>query len=404
MSDTTPEPAEKRDDAGPDAPHVEPATAPAASAAAEPAQNAEPAENAEPALTAAPSAAEPHDTDPDMAAPPSGPVSARGHVNRPADESVPETPAVPVPVAAASAPAAPAPTIEPEPVAASDADVAAAVARTHAEPGATAAGDATVDTASPAQAAAPVIIAGEAAQQQTQQAAAQAAAAQAPAAATAAYAAQPGEATWAPEPAAAPPIAPQPVAPIFLQRPEPPKRKSNRGFGILIALVGTALFAVLWAAAVVGVGALLAPGSEFIPALIQFSTHSTAWAPVVAFFIGMVVLIQIVNRARWWAYILGGLFVAVFVYLVYIGAALVDNGFLQKNPGERQILLNQVWVAPFAVLAGVIAREVSIWTGAWLAARGRKLKARNAEAQADYEQQVADAQNQAANAYAQQGY
>ncbi len=365
---------------------TEPATAPAASAAA------------------APSAAEPHDTDPDMAAPPSGPVSARGHVNRPADESVPETPAVPVPVAAASAPAAPAPTIEPEPVAASDADVAAAVARTHAEPGATAAGDATVDTASPAQAAAPVIIAGEAAQQQAQQAAAQAAAAQAPAAATAAYASQPGEATWAPEPAAAPPIAPQPVAPIFLQRPEPPKRKSNRGFGILIALVGTALFAVLWAAAVVGVGALLAPGSEFIPALIQFSTHSTAWAPVVAFFIGMVVLIQIVNRARWWAYILGGLFVAVFVYLVYIGAALVDNGFLQKNPGERQILLNQVWVAPFAVLAGVIAREVSIWTGAWLAARGRKLKARNAEAQADYEQQVADAQNQAANAYAQQGY
>ncbi len=312
---------------------TEPATAPAASAAA------------------APSAAEPHDTDPDMAAPPSGPVSARGHVNRPADESVPETPAVPVPVAAASAPAAPAPTIEPEPVAASDADVAAAVARTHAEPGATAAGDATVDTASPAQAAAPVIIAGEAAQQQAQQAAAQAAAAQAPAAATAAYASQPGEATWAPEPAAAPPIAPQPVAPIFLQRPEPPKRKSNRGFGILIALVGTALFAVLWAAAVVGVGALLAPGSEFIPALIQFSTHSTAWAPVVAFFIGMVVLIQIVNRARWWAYILGGLFVAVFVYLVYIGAALVDNGFLQKNPGERQILLNQVWVAPFAVLA-----------------------------------------------------
>ncbi|MBN9632591.1 MAG: hypothetical protein J0I18_18605 [Actinobacteria bacterium] len=396
MSDTTPEPAEKRDDAGPDAPHVEPATAPAASAAAEPAQNAEPAPT--------PSAAEPHDTDPDMAAPPSGPVSARGHVNRPADESAPETPVVP----AAAAPAAPAPTIEPEPVAASDADIAAAVARTHAEPGATAAGDATVDTASPAQAAAPVIIAGEAAQQQTQQAAqapaAQAPAAQAPAAATAAYAAQPGEATWAPEPAAAPPIAPQPVAPIFLQRPEPPKRKSNRGFGILIALVGTALFAVLWAAAVVGVGALLAPGSEFIPALIQFSTHSTAWAPVVAFFIGMVVLIQIVNRARWWAYILGGLFVAVFVYLVYIGAALIDNGYLQKNPGERQILLTQVWVAPFAVLAGVIAREVSIWTGAWLAARGRKLKARNAEAQADYEQQVADAQNQAANAYAQQGY
>ncbi len=83
MSDTTPEPADKRDDAGPGAPDVEPATAPAASAAADSAP------------VAADSAAEPHDTDPDMAAPPSGPVSARGHINRPADEDAPATPATP---------------------------------------------------------------------------------------------------------------------------------------------------------------------------------------------------------------------------------------------------------------------------------------------------------------------
>jgi hypothetical protein len=390
MSDTTPEPAEKRDGAGPDAPGVEPATAPAASAAAEPGPAAE--------QTASDSVAEPHDTDPDTAAPPSGPVSARGHVNRPADENTPAAPATP----AASAPA---PAIEPEPLTASEDDIAAAVARTHTEPGATAAGDATVDTASPAQSAAPVIIAGEAAQQQTPQAAAHTPAAPAPAAATAAYAAQPGEATWAPEPAAAPPVAPQPVAPIFLQRPEPPKRKSNRGVGILIALVGTVLFAVLWALAVVVVGAMLTPSSDFIPTLIQFFTSQlSGWAPIVAFFVGMVVLIQIINRARWWAYILGGLFVAIFVYLVYIGAGLFDAHFFTRNAEEQSLILSRAWVNPFAVLAGVIAREASIWTGAWLAARGRKLKARNAEAQADYEQQVADAQNQAANAYAQQGY
>ncbi|WP_426626244.1 hypothetical protein ACPPVW_03545 [Leifsonia sp. McL0607] len=391
MSDTTPESADKRADAGRDAPDLEPA---AASAAAHPAPAGQPPESA------ANGSAEPRDTDPDMAAPPSGPVAARGHVNRPADERAPVTPVTP-------SPAAPAPAIEPEPVTASDDDIAAAVARTNGESGPTAAGDATVDTASPAQSAAPVIIAGEAARQQIagQQAAGPTPDAQTPAVATAAYAAQPGEATWAPEPAAAPPIAPQPVAPIFLQRPEPPTRKSNRGVGILIALVGTVLFAVLWAVAVVVVGAMLTPSSDFIPSLIQFFTSRLAgWAPIVAFFVGLVVLIQIINRARWWAYILGGLFVAIFVYLVYIGAVLLDNQFFQRNAGEQQLLLRQAWVAPFAVLAGVIAREVSIWTGAWLAARGRKLKARNAEAQADYEQQVADAQNQAANAYAQQGY
>ena len=389
MSDTTPEPAEKRDDAGSVAPGTEPgaepatepATAPAASAAAEPAAQPE---------AAASSTGEPHDTDPDMDVPPSAPVSARGHLNQPDDANAAEPAEAP-----ADAATPPAPAIEPEPVTSSPDDVAAAVARSAGEPGATAAGEATVDTASPVESATPVIVAGEAAQQATaqQQAAQQAA----PAA---------GEATAAPaQPTPVPPpFIPQPVAPIFLQRPEPPKRKSNRGVGILIALVGTVAFAVLWAAAVVVVGAMLTPSSELLPVLTQyFTSQLSGWAPIVAFFVGMVVLIQIINRARWWGYILGGLVVAIFVYLVYIGAGLVDARFWQRNADEQALVLSRAWVSPFAVLAGVIAREMSIWTGAWLAGRGRKLKARNAEAQADYEQQLVDVQNQAANAYA-QGY
>ena len=120
----------------------------------------------------------------------------------------------------------------------------------------------------------------------------------------------------------------------------------------------------------------------------------------------MVVLIQILNRARWWAYILGGLFVAVFVYFAFVGAWIYDTKVLNAQRRTRpRPPCSRAWVSPFAVLAGVIAREISMWTGAWLAARGRKLKARNAEAQADYEQQLADAQNQAVAAYAQpQGY
>ena len=382
MSDTTPEPAEKRDDAGSVAPvtepGAEPATAPAASAAAEPAAQPE---------AAGSSTGEPHDTDPDMEVPPSAPVSARGHLNRPDDANAAEPADAP-----ADAATPPAPAIEPEPVTSSPDDVAAAVARSAGEPGATAAGEATVDTASPVESATPVIVAGEAAQQATaQQPAAQQIAPEATAA--------PAQPTPPP-----PPFIPQPVAPIFLQRPEPPKRKSNRGVGILIALVGTVAFAVLWAAALVVVGAMLTPSSELLPVLTQyFTSQLSGWAPIVAFFVGMVVLIQIINRARWWGYILGGLVVAIFVYLVYIGAGLVDARFWQRNADEQALVLSRAWVSPFAVLAGVIAREMSIWTGAWLAGRGRKLKARNAEAQADYEQQLADVQNQAANAYA-QGY
>jgi hypothetical protein len=376
MSDTPDAPKRATYEPAADADQVAPATAPAESAAAEP-----------------------QDTDPEVVEPPSNPVSARGHINRPAEDERPAAPEAPEPQR-------PAAIDEPEPVVASDDDVAAAVARNSAQPGASAAGDATVDTASPAQSATPVIAAAEAANlRQTGEAP------------TAAYAPAAGEATATPgaatagAPATGAPAAQaaQPVTPIYLARPEPPKKKSNRGVGILIALVGTVAFALLWAAAVLIVGSLLTPSDEFFPALLQFFTGGVAfglrgWAPVLAFFIGMVVLIQLLNRSRWWAYILGGLFVAVFVYLVYVGASLIDAQYWSRTSNEFAILLRSAWVNPFAVLAGVIAREMSVWTGAWLAARGRKLKARNAEAQADYEQQVADAQNQAAAAYAQQGY
>ncbi|WP_348788692.1 hypothetical protein [Leifsonia sp. NPDC080035] len=404
MSDTTPEPAPKPNGANTGSAEDVRSTDTAGAAASAPAAPAtSPAESA----AAEPSAAEPRDADPDVTNPPSSPVSARGHVNRPAGEDAAQA----APAAAAPAPA-PAQAIEPEPSpAATEDDVAAAVARStdpSGQPGATAAGSASVDTASPAQSATPVIAAAEAANLQASNAS-NASAASSATTATAAYGAAPaGEATWAPEPAtqvAPQQPGPQPVAPIFLQRPEPPKKKSNRGVGILIALVGTVAFALLWVVAIVLIGALITPGNELLSTLRDyFTAHYSGWVPVVAFFIGMVVLIQIVNRARWWAYILGGLFVAVFVYLAYVGADLIDLRYWQRTPGERAILLGTVWPNPFAVVAGVLAREISIWTGAWLAARGRKLKARNAEAQADYEQQLADAQNQAAAAYVQQGY
>ncbi|WP_158865649.1 hypothetical protein [Leifsonia sp. AG29] len=395
MSDTTPEPAEKPEPDAAEAPREEPlapATAPAASAAAEPVASA----------AAEPTVATPHpddtDTDADLSEPPSTPVSARGHVNHPAGEATAAQATVPP----TPAPRQPAPAIEPEPVTASEDDVAAAVARSSAEPGATAGGSATVDTASPVEAATPVIVAAEAAR--LQEAPAETAPAEperAPAAAAATGVATGAAATTA----AAAAATVQPVTPIYLQHPHPPKKKSNRGLGILIALVGTVAFAALWSLAVVVVGALLTPSNEFVQALIDFYTGGPGfgirgWAPVIAFFIGMVVLIQILNRSRWWAYILGGLVVAVFVYFVYIGASLVALQVGARSPEEMAVLLRTAWVNPFAVLAGVIAREISIWTGAWLAARGRKLKARNAEAQADYEEQVADAQNRAAAAYA----
>src|SRR4051794_20207407 len=70
-------------------------------------------------------AAVPIDTDPDVAAPPSSPVSARGHINQPATDD--DAPAA-VPAASEPVPA-PVKVTEPEPVVTTEDDVAAAVAR-----------------------------------------------------------------------------------------------------------------------------------------------------------------------------------------------------------------------------------------------------------------------------------
>ena len=192
-------------------------------------------------------------SDADIANPPSSPVPARGHVNAP--ESAAETAAAEAaararsrspphePAAAAPAPAAstPAPVAAPEPAAAaSDEDVAAAVARSTPPTPAT----------SPTRTSPPTTTA-----------------------ATTAYA----DATGRPNPPGRPsrPPSPEPpsraprwqatplrptyvpaATPIYVTAPVPPKKKSNRGFGILIALAGTVVFALVYAAVVAVIAAI----------------------------------------------------------------------------------------------------------------------------------------------------
>lgn len=44
------------------------------------------------------------------------------------------------------------------------------------------------------------------------------------------------------------------------------------------------------------------------------------------------------------------------------------------------------------LIAGIVAREVSVWFGAWIGARGRKMKRLNAEAITEYETALAEVQ------------
>jgi hypothetical protein len=57
-------------------------------------------------------------------------------------------------------------------------------------------------------------------------------------------------------------------------------------------------------------------------------------------------------------------------------------------------------VSPGAIVAALLAREVALWTGAPIAARGRRVKARNIEARETFDREEAEAKAKRDAAYA----
>jgi len=191
--------------------------------------------------------------------------------------------------------------------------------------------------------------------------------------------------------------APQPVypsapqSPIYVQAPVRPADRSNRGPGILIAVLATVVFAALYAVAVLIIAGLTsATMSVAAQTFIEFAVRPVFYVPVIFFFIAFALLIAIVNRGGWWAYVLFGFLVAVVVYFSYIAGALLTVQAWNLTPAEASRFLSTQWLNPAAIAAGVIAREVPIWTGAWIARRGKQVTVRNSEARSEYERLLAE--------------
>lgn len=178
-------------------------------------------------------------------------------------------------------------------------------------------------------------------------------------------------------------------APVTIATPpEQPRPRGNRGIGTLISLLGTLAFAIVYA----GVSFLIISGTvgaeQYLSAFLAFLASAAFIAPVVMFAIAMILVVLIVNRAGWWAYVLGGFLVAAVVYFGAIAGAVgyayltgVASGWGAQDQYDFVAALT---LDPLTIAAAVVAREASIWTGAWIAARGRKLKARNAAAREQY--------------------
>ena len=172
---------------------------------------------------------------------------------------------------------------------------------------------------------------------------------------------------------------------IYVTAPSAPRAKSNRGFGALIALVATLVFGLLLAVAVAVLGLVIEGRFGF-----GFLGQASFYVPVVAFLIGFVVLVLIVNRAAWWTYIVGSIFVGLFVYFATIGYGMISEGLFLATPAEaRELFVAQLGNA-FVIVSALLAREVSMWVGAGIAARGRRLKARNVADREAYDRELAE--------------
>lgn len=177
---------------------------------------------------------------------------------------------------------------------------------------------------------------------------------------------------------------------IVVDAPVPPRKKSNRGIGIALALLATVVFTGLLLAAAFGLSFVLGGGIGFI-------TDPQFYFPSLFFFLGLVIVTLVLNRAGWWSHIIGSVVVGAITWFGSASLLLVAAGMFTMNQGEANDTFFAALFSPILIIAALLAREVAIWTGAILARRGRSLRVRNAEAQEAYEREQAELIPTAAN-------
>ncbi|MGX1700999.1 ABC transporter [Microbacterium sp. NPDC055357] len=183
-----------------------------------------------------------------------------------------------------------------------------------------------------------------------------------------------------------PPAAVSPQ-PIFVQAPEAPRLRGNRAAAGAIGLLAALAFAVLYLGATLGFGAIQGDvtAETFATDAVAGLTTWALWVPTVVFFIAFWLLGAIINRGRWAAWVIMGLLVGVAAYGGHLLGQLFQAPFWMLTASEGAELVEAQLLAPLAIVAFVLGRELTIWFGAWAAARGKRVTELNIEAQREYE-------------------
>ena len=177
----------------------------------------------------------------------------------------------------------------------------------------------------------------------------------------------------------------QPQQRVFMAAPVAPKKRGNRGIGSLIALLSVIIFAAIY----LGIGALLisvqAPGQQIDRYLLEFMASRLFWVPAILYVVAFVLVVLVVNRANWWAYVLGSLIIGLAVYFGTIAIGLLSENVVGMTGAQARGRFAVYALNPYVIAAAFVAREVSIWTGTAISARGRRMKLRNSRARDEFD-------------------
>jgi hypothetical protein len=179
-------------------------------------------------------------------------------------------------------------------------------------------------------------------------------------------------------------VAPQP---IFVQAPEAPRPRGNRAAAGAIGLVAALAFAVLSLAVWLGLAALSGELSGDNVSDLALATVASwvLWVPVVVFFLAFWLLGAIINRGRWGSWVIFGLLVGFAAWGGYLLGVLFQEQFWNLTASQGAELMSDHVLAPGAIAAFIIGRELTVWFGAWAASRGKRITELNIEAQREYE-------------------
>lgn len=187
--------------------------------------------------------------------------------------------------------------------------------------------------------------------------------------------------------AEAPIVVPLQQQPIFVQAPEPPRERGNRGTAGAIGLLAALSFAILYLGTILGLAALAGDvtADNLGEAALAPLTTFGFWVPVVVFYLGFWLLGAFINRGKWGRWVIFGIIVGVIAYGGHILGQLIQEPFWRLTASEGAQLVNEQLLAPLAIAAFVFGRELTIWFGAWVARSGARKTELNAEAQREYE-------------------